>query len=67
MKATLLHQAGNIKEGATVDVDGKTGVNDRRGPDDRGGESTASAPVYAVTDEDGQTENVDTRDLTVVR
>jgi|SwirhisoilCB2_FD_contig_41_12564248_length_236_multi_1_in_0_out_0_1 hypothetical protein len=67
MKATLLHQAGNIKEGATVDLGGKTGTNDERGPDDLGGASTTSAPVYAITDKDGQTENVDTRDLTIVR
>jgi hypothetical protein len=67
MKATLLHQAGNIKEGATVDLGGKTGTNETRGPDDLGGASTTSAPVYAITDKDGQTENVDTRDLTIVR
>jgi hypothetical protein len=36
-------------EGATVDVGGKTGANDKRGPEDSGGE------------------NVDTRDLRVVR
>jgi len=67
MKATLLHQAGNIEEGATVDLGGKTGTNDERGPDALGGASTTSAPVYAITDKDGQTENVDTRDLTIVR
>ena len=67
MKATLLHQAGTISKGATVDVDGKTGANDKRGPDACGGASTISAPVYAITDEDGHTENVDTRDLTIVR
>lgn len=67
MKAKLLHRAGNIKKGATVDVGGKTGANDERGPDDCGGASTTSAPVYAITDKDGQTENVDTRDLTIVR
>jgi hypothetical protein len=67
MKAKLLQQAGKIQQGATVDVGSKTGANDERGPDDRGGASTMSAPVYAVTDEDGQTEHVDTRDLTIVR
>ena len=67
MKATLLHHAGNIKEGATVELGGKTGTNDARGPDDLGGASTTSAPVYAITDNDGQTENVDTRDLAIVR
>jgi len=67
MKATLLHQAGNIKEGTTVEIGAKTGANDKRGPDDIGGASTTSAPVYAITDKDGQTENVDTSDLTIVR
>ena len=62
MKAKLLRKAGKIKKGETVDVGGKTGSND-----DRGGASTTSAPVYAVTDKDGQTEDVDTRDLKVVR
>ena len=64
MKAKLLHQAGKIKKGATVDLGAKTGANDEHG---RGGASTTSAPVYTVTDEDGRTENVDTRDLTIVR
>jgi hypothetical protein len=67
MRAKLLHQAGSIEEGATVEVCGKTGVNDLRGPEDYGGASTTSAPVYAITDEAGQTENVDTRDLKIVR
>jgi hypothetical protein len=67
MKAKLLHQAGNIEQGATVEVRGKNGENDERRPDDCGGASTTSAPVYAVTGEDGQTENVDTRDLKIVR
>jgi hypothetical protein len=67
MKATLLHAAGNIEEGATVEVGPKTGANDERGPEDGGGASTTSAPVYAITDEDGQTENVDTRDLKISR
>ena len=67
MRAKLLHQAGNSIKGATVEVGGKTAANDKCGPDDRGGASTTSAPVYAITDKDGQTENVDTRDLKVVR
>jgi hypothetical protein len=67
MKAKLLHQAGHIKRGATVEVGGKTGANDKRGPEDCGGASTTSAPVYAITDKDGHTEHVDTRDLTIVR
>jgi len=67
MLAKLLRKAGNIRKGSTVEVGAKTGTNDERGPDDHGGASTTSGPVYAVTDEDGQTENVDTRDLKIVR
>jgi hypothetical protein len=67
MKAKLLHSAGDIDRGAIVEVGAKTGTNDERGSDDSGGASTTSAPVYAITDEDGQTENVDTRDLKIVR
>jgi hypothetical protein len=67
MKAKLLHKAGKIKKGAIVEVGGKTGDNDQRGPDDRGGASTTSAPVYTITDEDGHAEDVDTRDLKIVR
>jgi hypothetical protein len=67
MKAKLLHEAGNIGKGARVEVGAKTGTNDERGPEDHGGASTTSSPVYAITDEDGQTENVDTRDLEIVR
>ncbi|MGZ4393508.1 MAG: hypothetical protein ACXVRK_15540 [Gaiellaceae bacterium] len=67
MKAKLLHKAGKINKGAIVEVSGKTGVNEQRGPEDRGGASTTSAPVYTITDKDGQAENVDTRDLKIVR
>jgi hypothetical protein len=67
MRAKLLHQAGSIEQGATVEVRSKNGENDKRGREDCGGASTTSAPVHAITDEDGQTENVDTRDLKIVR
>jgi hypothetical protein len=67
MRAQLLHEAGSIDKGAMVEVGAKKGVNDERGPEDCGGPSTTSAPVYAVTGEDGQTEVVDTRDLQIVR
>jgi hypothetical protein len=67
MRAKLLHQAGSIEKGATVEIGGKKGMNDERSLEDCGGASTTSAPVYAVTDEDGQTEIVDTRDLKIVR
>jgi hypothetical protein len=67
MKAKLLHAAGNIKEGAIVEFGPKTGANDERGLEDCGGASTTSAPMDAITDEDGQTENVDTRDLKISR
>ena len=67
MKVKLLRKFGKIEKGATVEVGGKMGTNEERGPEDVGGTSTTSAPVYAVTDEEGQTENVDTRDLKVER
>ena len=67
MKAKLLRKAGEIEKGAIVEVGSKTGVNDQRGPEDLGGVSATSAPVYAITDKDGQAENADTRDLKIVR
>jgi hypothetical protein len=67
MKAKILRKSGKIEKGATVEVGAKTGTNKERGPEDVGGTSTTSAPVYAVTDEEGQTENVDTRDMKVER
>ena len=67
MKAKLLRKAGDIEEGAIVEVGCKTGVNDERGSEDLGGESVTSAPVYAVTDKDGRAENVDTRDMKIIR
>lgn len=67
MRAKLLREAGSIDKGAIVEVGGKKDVNDERGPEDRGGASTTSAPVYVVTGEDGQTEAVDTRDLQIIR
>jgi hypothetical protein len=67
VKAKLLHEAGSIEKGATVEIGAKVGKNNRRGPDDEGGASTTSAPVYAVTDDDGHGERVDTRDFKLVR
>jgi hypothetical protein len=67
MKAKLLRKSGDIEKGAIVDLGGKTGVNDRRGSDDLGGVSATSAPVYAITDKDGHVEDVDTRDMEIVR
>jgi hypothetical protein len=67
MKAKLLRKVGAIKKGALVEISGKTGVNDRCRPGrPRHGKHDLGAG-YAVTDKDGQSENVDTRDLTVVR
>ena len=66
MKAKLLHKAGSIKKGATVEIGAKTGQNDPRESEDHGGASTTSAPVYSVTDDDGQAENVDTRYLKIL-
>jgi hypothetical protein len=63
MKAKLLRDAGEITEGTEVEVASAAGSNDARCDDDLGGRSTTVAPVYKVTDEEGHTENVDTRDL----
>ena len=67
MRATLLRRAGSIEKDATVEIGGKTGVNQQRGPEDGGGASTTSAPGYVVTGGHGQTEIVDTRELKIVR
>jgi len=67
MRATLLHRAGSIAKGETVEIDGKQGMNEQRSPEDCGGASSTPAPVYAVTGEDGQREIVDTRDLKILR
>ena len=66
MRAKLLHRVGSIKKGATVEISGKKAMNEQRGPNDCIGASATSAPIYAVTGEDGQTESVDTRDLKIV-
>ena len=67
MKGKLLTDAGQMKEGAAIDIGSKVGVNNSRCEEDAGGESTRQAPVYAVTDEDGHNEEVDTRDIVVTR
>jgi hypothetical protein len=67
VKAKLLHKAGSIKAGATVEVGAKVGENRRPGPEDYGAPSATSAPVYAVTDKAGHAEKVDTRDFKIVR
>jgi hypothetical protein len=63
MKAKLLRDAGKIAEGKDVDIASRAGTNDVRSDEDVGGQSTNAAPVYAVTDEEGHAEEVDTRDL----
>jgi hypothetical protein len=63
MKAKLLHDAGKISKGTEVEIASRTGTNDARSDEDVGGRSTTSAPVYEVTDEEGNAEKVDTRDL----
>ena len=67
MKAKLLCDAGAIEEGAAVEIVSTAGTNSDRSAQDVGGKSTAAAPVYAVTDTDGHAEDVDTRDLVVLR
>jgi hypothetical protein len=66
MRAKLLHEAGRIEEGATVELGARCGENATRGAEDSGGASTTPGPVYAVTDADGHVENVDTRDFKIV-
>jgi hypothetical protein len=63
MKAKLLHDAGKIPEGTEVEITSRAGTNDLRSDEDVGGRSTTAAPVYEVTDEEGNAEKVDTRDL----
>jgi hypothetical protein len=63
MKAKLLAGAGKLKKGTTVDLRSQTGTNAARSDEDVGGRSRTAAPVYEVTDDQGQAEKVDTRDL----
>ena len=63
MKARLLTDAGDISEGAVVEIASKAGANNARTDDDVGGRSMTDEPVYEVTDSEGHTEMVDTRDL----
>lgn len=63
MKAKLLRDAGDITEGAEVEIVSAAGKNDARSDEDTGGRSGTVAPVYEVTDVEGHTEKVDTRDL----
>jgi hypothetical protein len=63
MKAKLLRDAGEITEGAEVEIASCAGTNDDRSDDDVGGRSNTVAPVYEVTDTEGHAEKVDTRDL----
>ena len=66
MKAKLLHRAGKIVKGTAVEVKSIAGSNDARSDKDVGGRSTTPAPVYEVTDSEGHTEKVDTRDLQIL-
>lgn len=63
MKAKLLRNAGKIPEGTEVDIASRAGTNEVRSDKDVGGRSTTPAPVYEVTDDEGNAEKVDTRDL----
>jgi hypothetical protein len=63
MKAKLLHDAGAIAKGKPVEIKSTAGSNEARSDKDVGGRSTTPAPVYEVTDGEGNTETVDTRDL----
>jgi hypothetical protein len=63
MKAKLLRDAGEISQGTEVEIASGAGTNDERSDKDVGGRSKKVAPVYEVTDTEGHTEKVDTRDL----
>jgi hypothetical protein len=63
MKAKLLRDAGKIPEGTDVEIATRAGTNKQRSDKDVGGRSTTAAPVYEVTDDQGNAEKVDTRDL----
>lgn len=63
MKAKRLRNAGKITEGTEVDIASRAGTNEVRSDKDVGGRSTTPAPVYEVTDDEGNAEKVDTRDL----
>jgi hypothetical protein len=63
MKAKLLRNAGKITEGTEVEIASRAGTNEVRSDKDVGGRSTTAAPVYEVTDDEGNAEKVDTRDL----
>jgi hypothetical protein len=67
MKAKLLRDAGKITEGTEVEIASRAGTNEVRSDKDVGGRSTTAAPVYAVTDDEGNAEKVDTRDLKPTR
>jgi hypothetical protein len=62
MKAKLLREAGEIAKGEPVEIKSSAGCNDARSDKDLAGRSTRT-PVYEVTDSEGHTEKVDTRDL----
>jgi hypothetical protein len=63
MKAKLLRDAGKIAEGTEVEIASRAGTNEVRSDEDVGGRSTIAAPVYEVTDDEANREEVDTRDL----
>ena len=56
MKAKLLRDAGDMPEGAEVEIGSTAGTNDARSDEDVGGRSTTVAPVYEVTDDEGHAE-----------
>jgi len=63
MKAKLLTDAGKISEGTVVEIASKARTNDALIDEDVAGRSTTNEPVYEVTDSEGHTEKVATRDL----
>ena len=66
MKAKLLRKVGDIAKGSAVEINSIAGHDDTGSDKDAGGQSPTPAPVYEVTDSEGQAEKVDTRDLQVL-
>ena len=66
MRARLQTDAGSIPKDTEVDIVSKTAEADLSTADHATHEATGQ-PTYRVRDDEGQTEDVDTRDMTIVR
>ena len=66
MRARLQTDAGSLLKDTEVDIVSKTAEADLPTADRTAREATRQ-PTYRVRDDEGHTEDVDTRDLTIVR